>query len=219
MVFAAAGVHRLASWFGQKLALTSTAVAVALGLLVVLFVLLWHTPYRKDWRGYREVAETLQKREDGASVLTLISSDPQGEGMLVSEMALADGRRPSRYVLRASKVLASDRWSGRDYRTRFGSLEELRTYIRGCSIGGLVIDTSLTPENMTEHHRQLVHLVAAFPQEWQLESRHDLIRDGVCYSGAIHLYRPVHFHPTFGEIGINMEAMLGRTIRTVRHPE
>ncbi|MBN9121390.1 MAG: glycosyltransferase family 39 protein [Planctomycetes bacterium] len=220
VVFAAAGLDRVLSRIGCRSGTASPAAEVVLGILVGLFVVVGETPYRKDWRGYGEVTRVLGGEGGGTNSVTLVSSDPQGEGMMVSEMALADAHRPSRYVLRASKVLASDRWSGRDYRTRFESSEAIRDYVRGCSVGALVIDTSVPPENTPEHHRQLVRMVAAFPGDWRLESSHNIVRNGVTYPGAILLYRPVNFTPAPpGDLGIDMQAMLGRKIGTTRQGE
>ncbi len=134
--------------------------------------------------------------------------------MMVAEAALSEKQRPERYVLRASKMFASDRWSGRDYQPRFRSTADVRHYIQQLPICALVIDSSIPPRDTPCHHRQLRDLITRFPDDWQLISCHDITRNGVLFPGGIQVYQPAGFiPPAFRDIEIDMQAMLGRAIR------
>lgn len=213
VLFMAAGMH----WIGRQIGRTShratLTVELLAGVLVILHVLTGVSPYHKAWRGYGECIRDLVRKGDESSVL-MISSDSSGEGMMVSEGALSDRHRPSRYVLRASKMLAKDRWSGGQYQKHFDSPARIDEFLEKTRVGVLLIDTSIDPENAPEHHRQLLSMVRMFPARWRLQSNYDITRNGTLHHGGICSYHLEGLDPDAPlEIEIDMEMMLGRPIR------
>lgn len=216
LFFMAAGVHRVTNFIYQSAEVSTNkrlVVEAVLGLGILVLMSLTNEPYQKKWQGFEQVVLALDVSKNPMNRVVLISSDPEGEGMIVSEVALQDHKRQSRYVLRASKMLAKDRWSGYDYKTRFDSPEAIHNYLRDIPIGALILDTSVTSENGQEHHRQLEQAIEAFSESWHLESQHDLVRNGILYRNAIKVYRPVDLPADgLGTIEIDMDTMLGRKI-------
>ena len=185
--------------------------AMALSAFIISMVAVETVPYQKDWRGFREVVRYLAG--DPMNLVTMISSDPRGEGMMIAEMALDDVDRPSRYIFRASKLLASSRWSGQDYQSFFKSPAEISNYLQSCSVDVLVFDTSIDPEDAPEHHRQIDQMLHAFKDKWVLVNQHSVVRNGTLFPKSLHVYRyagPVVTSRI--EIEIDMGYMLGRSL-------
>ena len=68
----------------------------------------------------------------------LVSGGRKGEGILISEVAARESR-PGHIVLRASKMLASDDWMGRNYRPLFQDQREVLQYLEGIPVGIVII--------------------------------------------------------------------------------
>ena len=173
----------------------------------------------KDWRGYGEVVELLAHTEEWAKSTVLVSSDPRGEEMLIAEVALGDNR-PNRYVLRASKLLATDDWRGAGYKKRFASSVEVMIFLERLPIGVLIIDTSFGAEEESEYHRQLQAVTKIYAEKWRLIRQDDLTRDGHLYPAAIQVYALNGYEPqSVGDLGVRVEAALGRKPQSADHTE
>lgn len=158
---------------------------------------------RKDWSGWGAAAREVVSGGHVADRI-LVASDPVGEGMLVAGVALAEEHRPSRMVLRASKVLGDAGWSGRDYRPRFSSVGAIEAFVADLGVGVIVIDESAEGgRHWYEHMEQLRLLVAR--GGWREVRAHEVVRGGRSSpSGGIRVYvaqeppegrrRPVELH-------------------------
>lgn len=91
--------------------------------------------------GYIDIASFLTRTFPADDVI-LICSDANGEGALIEEIVFADVRRPSRAVVRGTKLLSDNRWSETTYRPRFKNFTELSDYLEGSPIHTIVVDQS-----------------------------------------------------------------------------
>jgi Dolichyl-phosphate-mannose-protein mannosyltransferase len=140
---------RWAPWLGA---------AVACGCLA-LYLGLTFTIWEKPFQGYRTIAEYVLGRADDT---VLVSADVEGEGSLVSEVALRD-RRPGHVVLRASKMLASSTWMGRHYQPFVRSTADVLRVLDQLGVSLVVVDRV---GRQPQHHYQLAEALRAAPHRW-----------------------------------------------------
>jgi len=98
----------------------------------------------------------------------LVSADRVGEGMLTAEFVMRD-HRPDHYVVRASKLLASQTLMGDDYRLIYQSPEEIMKALDSIPIEIVVIQ-QCPKGRCGEHENLLTQTVARYPQRWRLAS-------------------------------------------------
>jgi 4-amino-4-deoxy-L-arabinose transferase-like glycosyltransferase len=214
LLLAGEGIRALGEFVSARIFSLASPAQRRAGFLVAVFVfgLLLAFNYNPTWSGfagYREIARAIPVEADGR---VLIVSDPQGEGAFIVERRLQDRDRTS-FVLRASKVLASDTWLGGDYRTRFHSTDEVRAYLREVAIDYLVIDESPYGEvPAPEHHVMLTQMLHEYPYdfplvgEFQLTGRGETVEWAKLYRNKLAEGRPR------GEIRIDMKRKLGGEI-------
>jgi hypothetical protein len=214
VLFMADGLHCLQRQIERLPSLSSRMAAALVSILVILYILIGFKSYHKDWHVYDEVALVLDQEEGLKDSIVMISSDARGEGTLIAEMALIDDRRPSRYVLRASKMLAKSNWTGTQYQKRFESPADIMDYLQKIPVGALVVDTSIDPGRTVEHHQQVRDVVHMFSDKWQLVGRYTPNRDGIVHPDAIQVYALSGSNTAaVGEIEVDLEFTLGRKIR------
>ena len=130
--------------------------------------------------------------------------------MFVSEIAIRE-QRPNHIVLRGSKVLATSRWDGRNYKILFSTPEEIMRYLAEIPVEIVIIDHSVPVEYQTEDQRLLQRMLETHPERWIHLGSYPLTRRGVEYADAIHIYRQMGVEGSLPRpIRINMEHMLGR---------
>jgi len=170
----------------------ATWILTGIGL-VGMFASAKEPIYRKGYSGFREVVQELYKVEDWPGPV-LISSDASGEGMFVAEAALADSRRPSRQIVRATKVLGTSKWSGAQYETTYENKGELRKLLEDGRYWAIVIDEAVSkqrPDNYSKfaHMKDLEELC----HELEFAERFTIRRGGKAYEGDLILYRSPQF--------------------------
>ena len=163
LMFSFAGIHGLASRIRLAAPLRYRIWAVT-ALLFVLFGATAFSIPKKRHFGFDRVSERLQQPDFSSSVI-LVSSEADGEGMLISEMAMRE-RRPSHFVLRASKMLGTSNWNGMHYELLYKTPDELMKFLRSVPVEILVIDNTAS-RNTFAHHELLKRVVTSFPNEWQ----------------------------------------------------
>ncbi|MFZ0921437.1 MAG: glycosyltransferase family 39 protein, partial [Candidatus Acidiferrales bacterium] len=127
VAFSAMGAKYIASKLLAKWP-SAAARAASVALLVLCFVFTGLSFPRAYSRGYGAVAKMLVSDPVLDRSVILVSSDAEGEGMLISEIAMRD-RRPGHIVLRASEVLARSDWNGGNYRLFYSSPQDLQRYL------------------------------------------------------------------------------------------
>lgn len=205
-IAAAAGglpLHRLS--YGQRLGLLASAAAM-------LFVLEAFSIPRKSCHGFAEVAQRLLAAPAFRNSLFLVSSDPKGEGMFISEVAMRE-KRPGHAILRASKVLGTSRWDGSDYEVLHRTPEELMTYLKEIPVEIVVLDLSVSEPYHAKHHRLLKEMIEAYPGLWKLLGTYPLVLGETEHPDALRVYRQVgQMGQHSGTIRVDMRKMLGKIL-------
>jgi hypothetical protein len=141
----------------------------------------------------------------------LVASDAKGEGMMISEIALHD-RRPTHYVLRASKLLADVNWTASEYRLVYQTPEQLMEFLSATSIPLVVDDGSVPREELSPHQKLLRKTILAYPNSWELVREFTVVREGARFPNALRIYlltSPMNTQRI--PIEINLRRMLGKT--------
>ena len=150
--FVFAGAH-WSRW--PRLALTGAAT---------LFAIQTFTIPQKPHRGFSEAADLILPRLPSKDAGILVSSESDGEGLLISEIAMRQPH-PQAFVLRASKMLSRADWLARDYQARFQTDAEVMDYLESLPVDFLVIDQQSGQQPLL-HHRQLLEIVQQNPDHW-----------------------------------------------------
>jgi 4-amino-4-deoxy-L-arabinose transferase-like glycosyltransferase len=188
LMFLAAGIGYLCdlSYF-QMIAYKRKAVIVMLSLAIVFSYETCTIP-GKAWYGFGSVVRDLLSKPEFHDSVMLVSSDERGEGMFISEFAMQEPR-PGHIVLRASKMLASSRWSGAQYKLLCCTPENIMNYIKEISVEVVVIDESLPEGSRLAHHTLLEETIKCYPRRWELSGDYPVTRKGVLYENGIKVYR------------------------------
>jgi hypothetical protein len=121
------------------------------------------TDLRKGWIGYADGAEQILKSPTSGARRVLISSDPAGEGALISELAMRD-KRPG-LVVKQSKdeLVRNDRLRG-GIHPRFENGDELAEWIQRSGFTIIAVDHSIAEQDRSEVHDQLVRATEDHPE-------------------------------------------------------
>jgi hypothetical protein len=162
MMFAAAGANWLFTRWWQGFA-TPKAIFVALSLLVMVGLNIHASPVKRSY-GFSEVAERLLSHSEFKGSVFFVCSGAQGEGMLISEVAMREPR-PGHIVLRASKMLASSDWMGLDYRQLYHDPNEILQFLESIPVGIVIIDGD---GRRSPHGALLYEGLRSHPERWEL---------------------------------------------------
>lgn len=121
---------RLAPWRPALLAL----------LLGAIFFSQTFAIPREPHYGFTEAAEFITNSPQLRSATVLVASEGDGEGLLVSEVAMHEPR-PGHTILRASKVLSQSNWIGSTYHALYQSAAALSDYLDRAKVDLVVIDS------------------------------------------------------------------------------
>ncbi len=163
ILFLLAGIWKIAQLLPISIRANRRMWAV-MGSVALLFVTTAFSIPKKQHYGFDQAAQRLESPEFKNSVI-MISSEGDGEGMLISEMVMRE-KRPSHVVLRASKMLSQSDWNGAYYKLLYGTSEEVMKFLDSIPVELVVIDdrSHATP---TPHHALLKQTIAAFPDRWR----------------------------------------------------
>ena len=159
LVLTAWGIQSLAHLLAPRRPRTTMiAGALATVVAIVFFALTFRVP-DKNFHGFHQVAEVVHgefgdrlKSGSKERLEVLISSDANGEGAFIAEMAQMDRHRPTYTVQRASKMLASSDWLGRGYKTTFSDAPSLATGLRNSQVTWIVRDEESIKAKLGPHH-------------------------------------------------------------------
>jgi hypothetical protein len=142
------------------------------------------TVIRTPHLGYAEVASAIT-RPGQAREIILTAGTPEREGMAVSEIAMRD-RRPGRYVLRGSKVLATSTWVGTNYRPLYETAEQV---LQGLDkIGASTVILQADAPAGVPHYRLLSEALQSAPSVWNRWSD----SAWASYEQHVLVYRRIH---------------------------
>lgn len=185
-ILLAAGAHWLAGELRRRGVRGPRATAVAVGIAGIALAFEAHPI--NDWhvRGYAQAAGVVVPRDPGARSVVLVSSDAVGEGAMVAEVAMRDPARPGHVVWRATKLLSTVTWAGREYQERPRSEAELLRLLELAGVEWVVVDrtTSLFP-----HQERLERAIEARPDRFALRATLDVRRNLTSYPAGLRVYR------------------------------
>ncbi|HVY43796.1 MAG TPA: hypothetical protein VG966_12250, partial [Hyphomicrobiaceae bacterium] len=139
----------------------------------------------KNETGYEAVVKAVLERGDAAKARLLIVSDAVGEGQFIAEMAMRE-HRPGHTIRRASKVLSSSSWTGRNYRLLVRNPDHLLSLLASENIDLLVVDQ--TVPRPLPHDRIVLEALRTHADRFRLLSRFSATRDSKVYPDGIALY-------------------------------
>ncbi len=139
-------------------------VPLAAGLFLAVAASFAGSHRAKMTFGYGEVAEQLLARDDLRRSVFLVASDSRGEGVFTAEVAMRE-RRPGHVVLRASKALASQSWSGYRVRLITKTPEEAMKRLESVPVEVLVLDNR--PRGPYAFEDLLRDMLKQYPDRWE----------------------------------------------------
>ncbi|HUB82402.1 MAG TPA: glycosyltransferase family 39 protein [Bryobacteraceae bacterium] len=136
--------------------------------------------------GYAEVAASLPADPDGHVVL--VSSDASGEGAMVAELLLRDPARANA-VLRATKLLSTSDWLGRNYALTVSSAESVLQILDSIPVHFVVVDRYGFIDDLTHlHHRLLEETIRDHPGQFLLVGDFPVYLDGHRHDHSVQVY-------------------------------
>lgn len=163
LLFTVAGLEWCAGWLPGRLTQPHSWLAAA--WLVVLLLTEFRLVHKPGY-GFRQLAQDLASRPELKHSAILCTSEFNGEGMLVTEMALLDPQRPSHLVLRGSRLLADSDWNGLNYKWRVAAnAPAVQDLLEQVPVNVVVVDH--VPGREFPHHRVLLQVVDN-PAHWKL---------------------------------------------------
>jgi hypothetical protein len=151
------------AWLARRLRWNPAIIAAA---GVAAFALQGFSLVRETHYGFIEAAEFIDSRADLHSADILVSSERDGEGILVSELAMREHRLTHR-VIRATKALSQSDWNGGGYQSYLHSADDFMSYLREEPVGALVLDT-FPPRLSFEHQRLIREAIMKYPERFHL---------------------------------------------------
>lgn len=188
----------------HKFSRTLLVAATALLPLVLLPRLNPRAP-----KGFREIASQAHAflNGQGGAGTVLVSAHGSGEGAFVVEMALLE-KRPTSYVLRASKILAHSTWMGIDYGSLVQSASDVEELLDELRVSLVVVDDDVAYSR--PHHQWLLRALCCQSSSWQ----------EVAAKSTVHIYRRTEaFKRPPREVSIDLSLSLGRSIQSHRWSE
>ena len=160
-------------------------VSAAALVFIVLFAAFPFRVTPKYSFGFAQAATDILADPTLAHSAVLCSSDRDGEGLLISEMAMRE-RRNGHYILRASKMLAVSDWNGSGYRLRLNTSGEINRLLDDLPVDLVVIDE--TPGVLHYQHNDLL-LRAMEDPGWRLANVYPKTAAGMAPRARIEVYR------------------------------
>ena len=157
------------------------AVAVVAALF---FSLQTFAVQHEEHFGYMDAAQWIEARPEFRDSAVLVSSESDGEGMLISEVAML-APKPPRIVLRGTKALAQSDWNGGHYESLFKTPAELTEFLKREHVRLVVMDDYLLRSPLP-HHALILRAIQQLPAVWQLAAEIPGDR------GKVRIYR-LHF--------------------------
>jgi hypothetical protein len=186
---------------------------VLLGVILLCLCLVspFHFQRQRNY-GFAPIAQMLASSSQFRDDVILIASDADGEGMLISEVAMRE-KRPGHVVLRASKILNSSDWLGNGLTPRFQGPEQVQDYLNSIPVGFVILDYSLSHSDFRDYEGLLEQAIVSHQNSWKLFGTYPIWRKGHEHPDAAKVYvlDSPHANPQ-GIIRIDMTNMLGKDL-------
>ena len=165
LMFLIAGIRAIARWTGFLSMGPRWRLWITATIVVLIFVKSNHAIPQKRHFGFDEVADQLEGSAYKNSVFLVSSQALDGEGMLISEIAMRE-KRPSHIVLRATKMLSQSDWMGQRYSLLYNTPQEVMNFLKVTPVEVVVIQDG---EGETEYpdHKLLRETINLYSAEWE----------------------------------------------------
>ncbi len=163
ILFLLAGIVKIAQLLPFPMGAHRRIWTVA-GIVVAIFLTTGFSIPKKPHHGFDRAAQSLQKPEFKNSVM-LISSEDDGEGMFISEMAIRE-QRPSHIILRATKMLSQSDWNRDRYKLLYATPEQVMKFLESVPVELVIIDNQSHLKPLP-HHVLLKRTIASYPDLWR----------------------------------------------------
>ena len=167
LLFLTAGMSSIVGWIATPGIPGRTWHWVIAAAVVAIFLLTAFSIPRKSHYGFDRAAALIE-RPDFKDTVILVSSESEGgegEGMLISEVAMRE-KRPSHIILRATKMLSQSDWLGAHYKLLYHTPAQIMSFLRSIPVGIVVIDSE-PGSSGTPDYQLLRQAIADFPDEWE----------------------------------------------------
>lgn len=166
LMFAAAGAAYLADRAKLQSFVGQWGPELVMLVAALVFAREFLMPKKASY-GFKQAVQLLEGQPHFNNSLVLVSSETAvGEGIFVSEVAMR-GRKDTRVILRASKVLADSNWRDTSYRPLYSSSAKVLQCLDRAPIDFIVFDTAKN-DRVPEHHQELLSIVTGHPERWRL---------------------------------------------------
>ena len=183
VILAGGGASQCARWISPSRQREASGIIFACAALLGIALSL--PVQAKPQLGFIQVAAAL----DGilpAQSAALVVSDASGEGALISEMALRHPW-PAVYLVRGTKLLASEDWNGGNYRPRVTSADDCERLLASIPVQVLVMDRRFSASRQP-FFGIVEAMLRKYGNEWRLVQEFPSPGDS---SHAIAIYRGV----------------------------
>ncbi len=172
ILFALAGGESLGRFVSQKatggrIPLFRAYAGVAASAVLLFAAQTFSIP-KEEHYGYTELSSYIENRPELRNAVILVSSDRDGEGLLVSELAMQD-QRPSHTILRATKLLSVSDWTGQVSEELCKTSDDVSQVLSREKVSAVVLD-SFPRRSRYLHNELLLKVVRESPSSWQLKS-------------------------------------------------
>ena len=176
ILFAVAGCAAIAKRFGRA---TGFILLLAGVLTLVLSETVMVTWRAKKWSGFQSLAGIVLESGEHPQARILVCSDPAGEGMFISEMAMSEPR-PARTIERADTFFAN---------TKFTDDEALADLVGARHFDYIVFDESNPDLDHANQHDLLRRVLRENSDRFWEMSSSPVVRDGLPQDRPARLYR------------------------------
>lgn len=144
---------------------SSALVAAVVGLL---FTVQTFAIPREVHYGFTEAGRYIKMRPDLRNAVILVSSERDGEGLFISELAMQDAR-PAHTILRANKRLSTSDWNGNVAEEFCHTPLDVMLFLKNEHVRAVVLDTF--PRRVHYRHNDLIlQAIKDYPDKWKLAS-------------------------------------------------
>ncbi len=164
MLLSRPSLEYLHSFLRNRTALTVAALSLLVGVHVAST---FGVPLKKS-SAYVKATDAVISSGLTHNGAVLVSADAEGEGMLTAEFVMRD-RRPDHYVVRASKLLATQTLMGDKYQLKYHTPQQIMNVLD--SIPVAIVVTQRCPKGKCGEHENLLNEAATlYPDRWRLSS-------------------------------------------------
>ena len=151
VILVAVGVRQWGDWLPSRWGSTDLRALIVATVVVGMFSVQTFRFPRHLAQGFEPVAAMFE-REAWAKDRILICSDSNGEGGFIVAIEIAD-RRPQHMVLRTSKFLSENSWSGQKPKALLTDTLAVRNFLDSYQVDAVVVDNT---SPMSQQDRQLL---------------------------------------------------------------